>query len=318
MAKQLQFELWEECGNGCLWCYLGHENEYTPDEVKLNSLNNALKTISDLSNYPEFDTLSYLGGEFFQGQMKNPEVKSKFMELMAKTAELLREGYIKEVWIYATMTIGKQTDLYETLKLFEGHTDKVWVLTSYDTMGRFHTQKMEDTWKYHMKHIYELYPDIKFNTTTILSADCIEKYINDEISFKDMMEEFHTSFFFKQVGCKEYSPREYNEKCNMNFVPKRSTFLKFLTKFKQQESPQMWDKLFNIKYRCDVLYRNGNTLDQQMQLNVRRKDDKNEIAVHMGSNKQETLIAECGHLLAYHAYCDCDGCVLCDKEMLGE
>ena len=56
-----------------------------------------------------------------------------------------------------------------------------------DTMGRFHTKKMEDSWKYHMKNIYKLYPDIHFNTTTILTADCIEKYLNNEISFKSFI-----------------------------------------------------------------------------------------------------------------------------------
>ena len=317
MGKQLQFELWEECGNGCKWCYLGDNNKHTPDEVKLNSLQNAYNTITDLSHYPEFNVLSYLGGEFFQGQLNTPEIKTSFMKLMATTADLLKEGYIDEVWIYATLTIGNQQDLYDTLKLFEGVTNKLWILTSYDTMGRFHSQKMEDNWKHHMRHIYELYPDIKFNTTTILTADCIDKYLKDEISFKQLSEEFHTMFFFKQVGCDDCSPREYNEKYNMNFVPKRSEFVKFLVKFKHNESELMWDKLFNIKYRCDVLYRNGNTLDESMQLNIRHKDAKEEIELSDKLSK-EMVVAECGHLKQYHAYCDCDGCVLCDKEMLND
>ena len=100
-------------------------------------------------------------------------------------------------------------------------------------------------------------------------------------------------------------------------MPKRSEFLKFLAKFKREESEMMWDKLFNIQYRCDVLYRNGNTLDEQMQLNIRHKDSKEEIELG-GKLTRETVVAECGHLKQYHAYCDCDGCVLCDKEMMGE
>jgi hypothetical protein len=183
-------------------------------------------------------------------------------------------------------------------------------------MGRFHSPKMEDNWKYHMKRIHWIYPDIKFNTTTILTGDCIEKYLNGTLSFKQMMEEYHTMFFFKQVGCGNCPPSEYNERYNMNFVPTRSNFLKFLTKFKREESEQMWDKLFNIKYRCDVLYRNGNTLEEQMQLNVRHKDAKEEVTLYTGKPTNETDVAECGHLIQYHAYCDCDGCVLCDKEMM--
>lgn len=154
MAKILQFELWEECNNHCTFCYLGKNNLHTPNEVKLNSLKNAYEEISDLRNYPEFDTISYLGGEFFQGQLNTPQIRDDFMRLMAKTADLLREGYIKEVWIYMTLTIGYQQDLYDTIKLFEGVTDKLWLLTSYDTEGRFHSPKMEENWKFHMKNIH--------------------------------------------------------------------------------------------------------------------------------------------------------------------
>src|SRR5574344_285738 len=115
------------------------------------------------------------------------------MQLMELTADLLEKDILKEAWIYMTLTIGDQKDLYETLNIFEERqvTDQLWLLTSYDTVGRFHTKKMEDNWKFHMKNIHQLYPDIRFNTTTILSNDCIKKYLNNEISFKDMSEEYH-------------------------------------------------------------------------------------------------------------------------------
>lgn len=316
-GKQLQFELWEECGSHCVFCYLGENNKHTPNEVKLNSLKNAYNVISNLNNYPKFDTISYLGGEFFQGELNTTEIYDNFMKLMQKTAWLLKEGYIKECWIYATLTIGRQQDLYETIKLFKGVTNKLWILTSYDTVGRFHNSKMENNWKWHMKNIYKLYPDIKFNTTTILSADCISKYINNEISFKNMAEEFHTSFFFKQVGCDKEKPSEYNKNHNINFVPTRHLFLQFLRKFKIQESDLMWDKIFNIQYRADVLYRNGNDLDKAMIKNIRHKDHRSaEIELEYES-PEETAVAPCGHLYSYHVYSDCEGCVMCDKEAIG-
>lgn len=314
MSKQLQFELWQECNSRCKFCYLGKENNLTPTHLKINSCKNALEKISDLNNYPEYDTLSYLGGEFFQGQLNTPEVKSAFMELMQKTADLLNQGYVKSVWIYATLTIGNQEDLYDVLKLFEGHKGDLWILTSYDTIGRFHTKKMEDNWSYHMKHIHELYPDILFNITTILSEDCIDKYLNDEISFKKMMEEYHTTFFFKQCGA-PYGKEDMI--CRLpHFFPTRDKFLKFLRKFRQEESPIMWDKLFNIKYRADMLYRNGNDEEHQMMENIRHKNSNKEIELE--EQCFETMTGPCGHLLAYYAYADCDGCVLCDKQMIEE
>ena len=130
MGKQIQFELWQECNSQCKFCYLGKDNRYTPNELKLSAMQKALNKISDLSIYPEFDTIAFLGGEFFQGQMSDPLVKEKFMELMEKSAWLLNNEYITHFWIYATLTIGDQKDLYETLKLFENHKGEVWVLTS--------------------------------------------------------------------------------------------------------------------------------------------------------------------------------------------
>ena len=313
--KQLQFELWQECNSKCVFCYLGKENNCTKDELKINACKNALKKISDLSIYKEYDTLSYLGGEFFQGQLNNPEVKTIFMELMKKTTELLNSGYIENVWIYATLTIGDQKDLYETLDLFKNHKGNLWVLTSYDTIGRFHTQKMLDNWKYHMHHIHELYPDIKFNITTILSEDCIEKYLSGELSFKKMMEEYNCAFFFKQCGWGDKSKEEFN-KILPKFFPKRETFLKFLRKFKSEESPLMWDKMFNIKYRADSLYRNFNDINHQMVENIRNKNSKKELQI--SGNPAETETLKCGHLQSYQAYIDSDECVLCDKEMIDE
>lgn len=316
MSKQLQFELWEECGSGCKFCYLRDQNKFTPDNLKIKACEDALEMISDLSNYPEYDTLSYLGGEFFQGQMKNPKVKSAFLKLMNKTVNLLNEGYIKHVWLYATMTIGNQEDLYETLKLFENHKGEFWILTSYDTLGRFHTNKMFETWDYHMKNIHKLYPNILFNITTILSEDCIDKYLSGELSFQKMMEEYHASFFFKQCGTPDTTPAEFNRNVLPHFVPPRYKFLKFLKRFKEQESDLMWDKLFNIQYRADTLYRNGNDDITRMQLNIRHKNGEKEIELDHDSVENETL--PCGHMKAYAAYSDCDGCVLCDKEMVGE
>lgn len=313
MSKQLQFELWQECGSNCTYCYLGKENKHTADELKLQSLQSALDKISDLSLYEEYDTISYLGGEFFQGQMRNPKVKELFMKLMDKTNWLYENGYIKHIWIYATMTIGNQSDLYEML---EHYTDKsgLWILTSYDTIGRFHTPKMLETWETNMKKIHTLFPMIKFNVTTIITGDLIEKYLSGEFSFKKMMQEYHCSFFLKQCGLGKFTSKEVMNKYVGNFFPTRENFIKFLTKYRLEEDEIMWDKLFNIKYRADTLYRNFNENGRQMVKNERHKDTVNEVST---DDPNESILNKCGHLMAYAGYLD-DGCAICDKQMIEE
>ena len=313
MSLQIQYELWRECNCNCTYCTLGFDNHKTENELKLQSMQTA---IDELKNFEpnEHQTVGFIGGEFFQGQLNTPEIKSKFMELMDKSRWLLDNDYIENVWINITLTIGNQNDLYDVLKRFEGHKGNLWLLTSYDTLGRFHSQKMLDNWDYHMKNIHKLYPEIKFNITTILSEDCIDKYLNDNLSFKKMMEEYHCSFFFKQCGNGPYSKEEMNT-ILPHFFPPRDKFIDFLQKFRNEENDEMWNKLFNIHYRADSLYRNFNDKNHQMELNVRHKDSLNEIE---NNNKDEMETNDCGHLKVYAAYIDCDDCVLCDKLMIEE
>lgn len=308
--KQLQFELWSACNSRCKFCYLGEENRCTPDHYKIQALKDTLEKISNLEIYKEYNTLSYLGGEFFQGQLNTPEIHDLFMQLMEKTAWLLKNKYIEHVWLYATMTLGDQKDLYEAVKFFDGHPN-FWILTSYDTLGRFHTKQMEETWSYNMLKLHELYPDIKFNITSILSEDLIDKYLAGTFSFKEMMKKYNCTFFLKQCGKGPYTKEEFCKRLP-HFFPPRKKFLDFLRKFKQEESDEMWTKLFDIHYRADTLYRNYNTDDRRMELNTRNKESKVEEMV-----KDECAeINKCGHLMNYAAYSDSDKCCLCDKLMI--
>ena len=325
MSLQIQYELWRECNCNCTYCTLGFDNHKTDNELKLQSMQTA---IDEMKNFEpnEHQTVGFIGGEFFQGQLNTPEIKSKFMELMDKSRWLLDNDYIENVWINVTLTIGNQNDLYDVLKRFEGHKGNLWLLTSYDTLGRFHSQKMLDNWDYHMKNIHKLYPEIKFNITTILSEDCIDKYLNDKLSFKKMMEEYHCSLFFKVPALqKEFykSNKEMNNAIG-HFFPTRDLFLEFLTTFRQTEHPDLWNKLFNIAYRADTLYCQENGDDIEI---TRNKDnDYMEIIIDNTTNKQlirdkekqMDYIMDCGHLSTYNSYVDEDGCAICDKLMIEE
>lgn len=315
VKNSLQFELWQECNSLCKYCYLGTENRSTPDFLKIKTLDDVYEKISDMEIYKgdkPVDALSYLGGEFFQGQLNTPEIKEKFMKVMKKTAELLKNEYIKQVWVYATMTIGDQKDLYEMLDLFDFSKGQFWLLTSYDTIGRFHTQKMLDNWEYHVKNIQEKYPKIRFNTTMIVTQDLINRYLNDEFTFNEFSAKWKTSLFFKQCGWSNLTKAEMNARMNNMFFPTRESMLSFLMKFYRVEGEDMYDRLFNINYRADNLYRNFNNTKQHMELHHRFKDRKNEEKSEGG----DVPVLPCGHLIYYAAYSDSDECVLCDKEKI--
>ena len=327
--QECQFEVWTECNSRCVFCYLSTNNIKTLDDIKIKQMNEIIDSMKADDFCEKFNKVAFIGGEFYQGQLSNPEVKSKFMEMMDVAADLLNSGKIIEVWTCATLTIGDQKDMYEVLKKFND-ISKVWVLTSYDTIGRFHTKKMLDTWDYHMKNIHKQYPFIKFNVCTILTQDLLTKYLNDKFSFHDFQKEYHASFFFKQPSPGSTQPT--NTECSLldqyyeakqimetklpGFFPKRNTFLEFLIKFKQ-DCPELYDKLFNLVYRADDLYRNFNDEESghRMQQNHRNKITLEESIV--GNEKdcgQNTN--KCGHLINYSGYIDSKECMICDRNLI--
>jgi hypothetical protein len=322
--KSLQFELWQECNSRCAYCYLGSENRCTPDELKIKALDSTYEKISDLEQYKEYDVLSFIGGEFFQGQLRNPVVREKFFKVMGKAHELMKAGYVRAIWMCATMTIGDQKDLYDFLDLFAdidvpvNSPDGVWICTSYDTIGRFHSDKMLQTWEYNMFNIHKKYPKVKFNTTMILTGDLIKKFLNEEFSFTEFSNKYHTNFFFKQpapghFGCSgDMESKKRMQKYLPNFFPERADFLKFLAKF-ANTNPDLFSHLFNIHFRADDLYRNFNDGERLMVWNHRFKDRKEETNV-----KDDMALNTCGHLLQYASYIDSDKCMICDRDNIFE
>ena len=308
----LQFELWQECNNKCRFCYLGKNIEHTEDSQKIEALKRTIAMVKDSANYPRYEVLAFIGGEFFQGQLANPEVRELFFELMTEVASLLNRNIIQEVWLSVTLTIGKQEDLYKTLELFNDKS-KVWLLTSWDSKWRFHSEKMKLTWESHMRQIYKLYPNIKLNTTIILTGDFIDQYLLNKFNLNSFSEEFHTAFFFKQPASGQIITASNNQEVKAktnelmpNFFPTKRQFLAFLLKFKQSEHEINWSKLFNIEYRADDVYRNYN--------------DGRVVKSHRYKGTIEETIEEahlpCGHSINYDCYVDQPGCVMCDKQKI--
>lgn len=328
MSKQWQVELWQECGHGqrCSFCYLKDDNLYTPDELKLDTLNKTIAALDTLRKTREYDTVSYIGGEFFQGQLDNPAVHDKFMELMQKTAKLYKDGIIKSVWLAATMTVGEQKHLWEALDYFKDMEQDgnhgMWVITSWDIKGRFNRPGSLQCWEDCVAKIHQKYPKYRLNTTIILTGALIDAYLSGSFRFRRFCSKYGTSVFMKQpspaINGNEQgtdfmkAKAEFQKKVPFMFVT-RDVFLKFLA-LMYQEEPELYEKLFNIQFRADTLMRNYNDSDRHMVLNTRLKNNKLEFdpnTIPVSPNK-------CGHPMDYTPYLDCNECCLCDKHMIQE
>lgn len=330
--KSYQWEIWQCCNQLCKYCYLGKDNRHTDKEVQLKSLREFAKAIQTL-DYTEFNNISIIGGEMFQGQMNDPEVYAGWMECMNLIADKYLEKKIGSIWITTTMTIGDNKHLYDTLDLFEKRgvrpnpnyqTSGLWICTSWDAEGRFYTPDRLPNWEFHMLNIHEKYPWVKFNTTIILMDKFLDMYLNDEFKPKEFMKKFHTTLFYKQCGVPSFDmmdPMEIralwlkmkedsNKAMGFNFFPPREKFLRFLEKYAIQDR-ETYDKLYNIRYRADSLLRHFN--DSNTALMLRNKNAKQESNVPI-----EGTTNTCGHLLNYAGYVDTNDCCVCDRERIYE
>lgn len=316
MGKILQYELWQECNNFCDYCTLGHNITKTPNKMKLQSLVTTLIELTKLKK-GEVSTLGFIGGEFFQGQLCTPEIKAAFMSLIDYSNCMLIEEDIKELWLNATLTIGTQKDLYETIERIE-QKDKLWILTSYDTIGRFHNARKLKNWEKHINLIHEKYPEIRINTTSILTGSFIQSYLRDEIDINAFEQKYDTTLFLK-------TPVKPDDKCNMtraeindemgyDFFPTRSEFMQFLLKFKEKEGIGAYQKLFSNDLKAEELHKNFND-DKLRNVIFRRPSNFNE-ELDCDKSLKEIEQLQCGHSNIYQCYVDHEGCAICDKEVV--
>lgn len=316
MSLQIQYELWRECNCNCTYCTLGFDNHKTENKLKLQSMQTA---IDEMKNFEpnEHQTVGFIGGEFFQGQLNTPEIKSKFMELIKVANDLLNNHIVKDLWLNASLLIGNQKDLYEAIDLIDDKT-KLWILTSYDSIGRFHTPKMLETWQYHMKNIHNLYPEIKLNTTSILTGDFIEKYLNDNIDIKEFKATYHTNLFLKTTvkpgHLSHLSKQEINDKIG-NFFPTQERFQEFLFTFYMREGAEEYHNLFSNDLRADEVRKNYN-IDTKRNIKFIRDKQTLEETIDLIDEHIDNL--SCGHSTIYQCYIDSDDCCICNKQEIGE
>lgn len=304
--KSIQFELWHECNNLCKFCFLGTENRITPIDTKIKSLKDAINNASKFKG----DIISLIGGEFFQGQLNSQEVHDLFYDFISLIINKLNNKEIQESWVTATLTDKTPKDLIEFLNYVKKNwngSGRLFLCTSYDTIGRFHTEEKRLNWEENMYLIRKIDPRIELNTTFILTNDLMEKFNNNEISFMDFSNKYNTGISIKHPNAGPYKgDLKKMEKALPGFVPKRKTSIKFFKKLKLKEYDIFYWKLFNVELRSDeCVKRNNNGFSYS---DIRDKVGINEYK----KGFFELQTNSCGHSVLYQCYKDSDECMKCD------
>lgn len=228
MRNFIQYELWKDCSNGCKFCY----NRGQQDVNKIESLNFIINKLDDeeLNNY---DEIGFIGGEFFDTQLDNDDVKALFYKLFDKCINKIKNGSIKKLYITTALMFDLNKHLIPFLNYLQNNDilEHILLCTSFDLKYRFYTDKRKRMWEDNMLSLNHLYPNLKLHTEIIVSEFFIDAVLNDEFSITEFGDKFHTHIdYIEPISGFYYKDKEDCMRDMKDFYPSKDKFISFLYK----------------------------------------------------------------------------------------
>lgn len=189
-VKCIQFELWHNCTNECEFCYLNGCRRPFSEEKKRESIQKVLDILD--SDKPDgYNAMGLIGGELFCGQLFDENTRAKFLELITKMKTFLIEDKIKEVWLTSNLLTGDCGGLIETLEILMKDLpryQRIMLCTSYDTVGRFHTEEAYQKWYNNLLMLREMFPRLCIHIQTICTQAFVNEWLEDNSKFVDFID----------------------------------------------------------------------------------------------------------------------------------
>lgn len=272
----LQFELWHDCNNGCLFCH--NKDNGTID--KHYALEFVSKKISDLTFFINFNELGYIGGEFFDVQLIDNKIFNKFIQLIRLSSDLIKNKIIDKLYVTSALMFNDTKYLCCFLdEIYKNNiANRVLLCTSYDLVGRFNNIKSLINWEKNMKFIHTYLPQLQTHIEMIVTGEFISQCLNNRFNILDFSNKFNSRIDFISPHIIDYkhnsdilkSKINYNSYIK-NFFPTRNEFLQFVQKFMINTNILDINTFLSKEIRADCVYTIIN--NQYYVINNRRKTD---------------------------------------------
>lgn len=221
-TKFIQYQLWQDCSNGCLFC-----SEKCPTPVdKIWSLSYILGCL-EKDEVNDYEEVGIIGGEIFDYQLNDPAVKELFYVLLAKLCRM----HFKKIYIATNLIYDFDKHLVECLEFLreQGVQDKVLLCTSWDSNWRFNTAEKRMLWENNMRRLQLEYPDFRTHIEIILTGDFIDLVLNNQFDIAKFSEMCNSRIdFIEPASGMHYADKQDLQKVCPNFFPTKEQFLKFL------------------------------------------------------------------------------------------
>lgn len=251
--KVVQFEIWSECNNICPFCYLRKQMKILTNEQKIARIQTIIDYVSNDENMKQHDGVGIIGGEIFQGQLADPMVKAKWIELMKIINKREEREEINNFWVASALLREDLTDCFDTIDCFTDKS-KVLLCTSYDTVGRFINEEQKQLWFKNIGIIREKYPDIKLHSQIVCTQHFIEDVLNETFKIEEIRQKYKMRIDLSDpwVGYYYKTKQEFEEK-NPNFFPKRKDFIKFI-RYLHNNTTMNLEWLFSGEWFAETLF----------------------------------------------------------------
>lgn len=282
----IQIRPWRDCINKCSFCFL---QDYSCNTTTVEQKKLRLQKITKFVNEASAKIFGLIGGDFFEGQLHGCE--NEWLELMNAFTN-------KGVLLYISANlINKQYFLEETLDALKDCP--FMICTSYDEVGRFHTNEKKQAW---FKRIEELH-----NKAIDVSCTCIptQEFIESSVQFPDWLT---INLCDPQISIQwlfTADKQNYHDcfiKANnyFNLPERRSTIAWF------KKHPQ-------------IVTNYSNYTDNHSNI-VYHFNENDELVPELEDRFSTDLIInpKCGHPYYAKCYADSDRCMMCDALIIAQ
>lgn len=224
----IQYELWKDCNNHCKFCF----NKGQKDIDKIESLKFVLERLHDEEELKNYNEVGFIGGEFFDGQLNDPEIEKLFYKLFDRCKELIDQGKIHKVYITSSLICPCDHLLPFVVYLENlGIIKNCLLCTSYDLKYRFHTQQLKELWEGNMEILHDNFPDLKVHTEMIATGFFMQAVLDGTFNIPEFCEKFHTTIDYIEPGSGfYYYDKAACAKDMPDFFPTKDQAIKFIKK----------------------------------------------------------------------------------------
>lgn len=283
-SEFVQIRLWDDCLNNCSFCSLQNRLRKTTTQSKKVRLRKSTELVRTFNSRQ----IGLLGGEFFEEQLKGCE--DEWAELMKA---LLNTG--AKLCLTASL-IHKQHLLEETIELLG---DRLTICTSYDEVGRFHTEAARANWFNNIEKLHEqgvnlfctCIPTQEFFEAAYPLPDWLGVNFNDPHLGVDWLINIDKSDYHERLLAE-------NDRFNL---PKRRTAIHWM-----REHPQ--------------LMRNYTSYELTHSNTVYAFDEDDCLIIEMEGRREfdSCFNQSCGHPCFCQCYADSNKCMMCDAKHIVE